>query len=126
MQNLATQNIFHWDPISGSSQTTFTQMMKISNMKNSHSDRRPAKFRPNKEALKQREKLQKPKGTGASSSGMSPEERARSLLLPTTDEAEGSVLRERSEEQDPGGDGQGDDDSVPSAIEYLENPQLIL
>ena len=52
---------------------------------------------------------------------MSPEERARSLLLPTTDEAEGSVPRERSEAQYTGEDGQGDDDSVPSTVEYPAN-----
>ena len=56
--------------------------------------------------------MQEPKGTGASSSGMSPDERARSLLVPTTDEAEGSVPRERLETQDQGDGGQGDYDTV--------------
>jgi hypothetical protein len=41
---------------------------------------------------------------------LSPEERARSLLLLTTDEIEGSVPRERSEEQDPEDEGQVDGD----------------
>ena len=80
----------------------------------SRSDRRPSKFKQDKElsVRDHKSKLQEPKGTGASSSGMSPEERARSLLLPTTDEAECSVPRERSEAQDQGDGGQGDDDSV--------------
>jgi hypothetical protein len=63
-------------------------------------------------------------GRGASSSGLTPEERARSLLLPTTDETEGSVPRERSEEQDPEYEGPADADSVPSTIDYPENPSV--
>ena len=51
---------------------------------------------------------------------MSLEERARSQLLPTTDEAEGSVPRELSEGQDPGEEGKGGEDSVPSTSEYPE------
>ena len=57
---------------------------------------------------------------------MSPEERARFLLLPTTDEAEGSVPRERSKGQDPGEDGQWDDASLPSTIEYPDHPSTDL
>ena len=52
---------------------------------------------------------------------MSPEERARSLLLPTTDEAEGSVPRELSEAQDQSEGEQDDGDSVPSTFEYPEH-----
>ena len=52
---------------------------------------------------------------------MTPEERARSLLLPTSDETEGVVPRGRSESQDQGDDGQGDTASVPSTVEYPEN-----
>ena len=59
-------------------------------------------------------------GTGASSSGLTPEERARSLLLHTTDETEG-VLRERADSQDQGDEGQGDSSSVPSTVEYPDN-----
>ena len=59
-------------------------------------------------------------GTGASSSGLTPEERARSLLLPTTDETEG-VPRERADSQDQGDEGQGDSSSVPSIVEYPDN-----
>ena len=51
---------------------------------------------------------------------MTPEERARSLLLPTSDETEG-VPRERSESQDQGDEGQCDTSSAPSTIEYPEN-----
>ena len=58
----------------------------------------------------------------SSSSGLTPEERARSLLLPTTDETEGSVPRERSEGQILENEGQADADSVPSTIDYPENP----
>ena len=57
---------------------------------------------------------------------MSHEGRARSLLLPTTDETEGSVPRERSEEQDPEDEGQVDADSVPSTIVYPESPSADL
>ena len=60
------------------------------------------------------------KGTGASSSGLTPEERARSLLLPTTDETEG-VPRERADSQDQGDEGQGDGSSVPSTVEYPDH-----
>ena len=51
---------------------------------------------------------------------MTPEERARSLLLPTTDETEG-VPRERADSQDQGDEGQGDSSSVPSTVEYPDN-----
>ena len=57
---------------------------------------------------------------------MSLAERARSLLLPTTDEIEGSVPCERSEEQDPEDEGQVDADSIPSTIDYPENPSADL
>ena len=57
---------------------------------------------------------------------MTLEERARSLLLPTTDETEGSVSRERSEEQDPEDEGLADVDSVPSTIDYPDNPSVDL
>ena len=57
---------------------------------------------------------------------MSPEARARSLLLPTTDETEGSVPRERSEEQDPEDEGSADADSIPSTIDCPENPSVCL
>ena len=57
---------------------------------------------------------------------MYPEERARSLILPTTDEAEGSVSREWSEVQDPEDEGQADVDSAPSPIEYPEILRRIL
>ena len=60
------------------------------------------------------------KGTGASSSGLTPEERARSFLLPTTDETEG-VPRERAHSQDQGDEQQGDNSSVPSTVEYPDN-----
>jgi hypothetical protein len=60
------------------------------------------------------------KGTGASSSGLTPEERARSLLLPTTDETEG-VPRDRADSQYQGDEGQGDSSSVLSAVEYPDN-----
>ena len=94
----------------------------------SRSDIISAKFKPDTEACNkgQRTKPKEPKGIGASSSGLSPEERARSLLLPTIDEAKGSVPRERSEGQDPGEEGQGDEDSIPSTIEYPEHPSTDL
>ena len=60
------------------------------------------------------------KWTGASSSGLTPEGRARSLLLPTSDETEG-VPRERADSQDQGDEGQGDNSSVPSTVEYPDN-----
>ena len=63
-------------------------------------------------------KKKKTRWTGASSSGLYPEERAHSLLLPTTDEAADSVPRERSQGQDPEDEGQADADSLPSAIVY--------
>ena len=47
-------------------------------------------------------------GTGASSSGLTPEERARSMTLPTTDEAEDSVPLRRSQGPDPEYDGSAD------------------
>ncbi len=65
-------------------------------------------------------------GTGASSSGLTIEERTRSLVLPITDEAEGLVPRERSEEQYPEDEVLADADSVPSTIDYTEILQLIL
>ncbi len=70
--------------------------------------------------------LRNPQGTGASSSGLTPEERARSLLLPTTDEVEDSAPRERSQGQDPEDEGQADADSVSSTIDYPENPSADL
>ena len=78
--------------------------------------------KPNKTDTQQNPKTlhKEAKGTGASSSGLTPEERARSLLLPTSDETEG-VPRERSESQDQGDEGQCDTSSVPSTIEYPEN-----
>ena len=57
---------------------------------------------------------------------MSPEERARSLLLPTTDEIEDSVPRERSKEQDPEDEGLADADSIPSTLDYPANPSTDL
>ena len=88
----------------------------------SRSDRRPAKFKQNKTDIQQKSKTRhkEAKGTRASSSRLTPEERARSLLLPTSDETEG-VPRERSHSQDQGDAGQGDTSSVPSTIEYPEN-----
>jgi len=89
----------------------------------SRSDRTPAKFKQDKGYVSkgQKSKLPEPKGIGASSSGMSLEERARSLLLPTTDEKKGSAPRERSEAQDQGDTGQGDDNTVPSTTAYPEH-----
>ena len=60
------------------------------------------------------------KGTGASSSGLTLEERARSVLMPTTDETEG-VPRERADSQDQGDEGQGDNSSVLSTVDYPDN-----
>ena len=57
---------------------------------------------------------------------MTPEERERSLLLPTTDEAEDAVSRECPQGRDPEDEGQADVDSVPSAIDYRENPSVDL
>ena len=54
------------------------------------------------------------------SSGLTPEERARSLLLPTTDQTEG-VPRERADSQEQGDEGQGDSSSVSSTVEYPHN-----
>ena len=51
---------------------------------------------------------------------MTLEERARSLLLPTSDETEG-VPRERAESQDQGDEGQGDNSSVLATVEYPDN-----
>ena len=51
---------------------------------------------------------------------MTPEERARSFLLPTTDEIEG-VPRERADSQGQGVEGQGDNSVVPSTVEYPDN-----
>ena len=48
------------------------------------------------------------------------------MLLPTTDETEGSVPRERSEEQYQEDEGKLDADSLPSTIDYPEIRQLIL
>ena len=70
-------------------------------------------------------KLINPRGTGASSSGLTLAERVRSLLfLTTTDEVEDSVPRERSQGQDPEDEGQADVDSVPSTIAYPPNPSV--
>ena len=46
--------------------------------------------------------------------------------MPTNDETEGSVPRERSEEQDPEDEGLVDVDSNPSTIDYPEILQLSL
>ena len=83
----------------------------------SRSNRRPAKFKQNKTETQRKSKTlhKEANGTGASSSGLTPEERAGSLLLPTSDETEG-VPRERSESQDQGDQGQRDTSSVPSTI----------
>jgi hypothetical protein len=82
----------------------------------SRSDRRTTKFEKNKGYV-QKDSV---KGTGASSSGLTLEERARSLLLPTTDETEG-VPCERADSQYQGDEGQGDSSSVPSTVEYPDN-----
>ena len=88
----------------------------------SRSDRRATKFEKNKGDVQKGQKTlrKEVKGTGASSSGLTPEERARSRLLPTTDETEG-VPRERADSQYQGDEGQGDSSSVPSTVEYLDN-----
>ena len=114
---------FHiWDQTSGINPMTSIQMMKSSNLIESRSDRGPAKFKQNKTDTQQKPKTlhKDTQGTGASSSGLTPEERARSLLLPTPDETEG-VPRGRSESQVQGDEGQCDTSSVPSTIEYPEN-----
>ena len=80
-------------------------VLPLSSSARSRSDRTPSKFkqdtkkgtkaRYSKKGTQMKHKNQR--GTGASSSGPTPEERARSLLLPTIDEAEDSVPRERSQ-----------------------------
>ena len=80
---------------------------------------------PKKGSTTQSKKTKK-HGTGASSSGLTHEERARSFLLPTTDEAEGSVSCEWSEEQDPEDEGPADADSVPSILTIQKILRLIL
>ena len=64
-------------------------------------------------------------GIGASSSRLTPEEHARSLILHTTDEVEDSVPHERPRGPEPEYDGSADADSVPSTIEYPEIIWLI-
>ena len=44
--------------------------------------------------------------------------------MPTTDETEGSDPRERSEEQYREDEGPADADSIPSTIDYPENPSV--
>ena len=46
------------------------------------------------------------------------------MLLPTSEEAEGSVPRERSDEQYPEDEGPAGVDSVPSSIDYPEDPSV--
>ena len=46
------------------------------------------------------------------------------MLLPTTDEVEGAVPRERSQGTGPEYDGSADTDTVPSTIEYPENTSV--
>ena len=67
-----------------------------------------------------------PRGTGAFSAGLAIEERARSLLVYTTDEVEDSVPRERSHGQYPEYEGQADADSVPTTLDYPANPSVDL
>ena len=47
-------------------------------------------------------------------------------MLPITDEVEDSVPRERSQEQDPEYEGKADVGSIPSAIDYPDNPLVDL
>ena len=63
--------------------------------------------------------------TGASSSGMTPSERARSLILPTTAPST-EVPRERGPDSEGETDGPGETDTIASTIEYPENPDLFL
>ena len=48
------------------------------------------------------------------------------MILPTTDEVEDSVPRERSQGQDPEDEGQADADSAPSTIDYPKSPSVDL
>ena len=128
--NPATRKFHLLDLINGSSPIIYpddeefkSDRPSTSSSTRSRSDRRPAKFKQDRGNVTKGQKSKVPdsKGTGASSSGLSLEERARSLLLPTTDEAEGPVPRERSEAQGQGDGAQDDDDSVPSTIDYPEH-----
>jgi hypothetical protein len=125
MENPAMQKIIPWDQTSDTNPTTFIQMMKSLNM----IDHLPlvasyhaltedqlssirTKLIPKRNL---RHCTKKQKEQEILHQELTPEERARSLLLPTSDETEG-VPRERSESQDQGDEGQGDTSSVPSTI----------
>ena len=102
---------FRHYPTSGSSQIIFDpndEVIKSGDRLStpssmiSRSDRTPSKFKqsiqnnPNQDQKKgSNTKPKTSQGTGASFSGLTFEERARSLQLPTMDETEGSVPRER-------------------------------
>lgn len=62
----------------------------------------------------------------SASSGLTPEERDRSLLLPTTDEAASSVPRERARGPETEYVDSDETDTISSTIEYLENPTVDL
>ena len=63
--------------------------------------------------------------TGASPSGMTYSERARSLILPTTAPST-EVPREQGSDSEGEADGSGETDTTPSTIEYVENPDLFV
>ena len=54
---------------------------------------------------------------------MSPSERARSLILPTTAPST-AVPRERGPDREEDADGSGETDTIPSTVEHPENPDL--
>ena len=66
----------------------------------------------------------KSQDTGASSSGLTPVERARSLVLPTTELPATEVPREREWDSEKENDGSGETDTHPSTIDYHENLDL--
>ena len=55
---------------------------------------------------------------------MTPSERARSLILPTTAPSSTEVPRERGSDSEGDNDGSRETDTVPSTIEYPENLDL--
>ena len=122
----ATQRYLRLDPTSGTTPITIIQMMKnsglIDHLPQAVLDRAPTEDPPrltkNEASVQKGQKTLKKEvqGTAASSSGLIPEERARSLFLPTTDETEG-VPRERADSQYQGDEGQGDNSSVPSTVD---------
>ena len=66
----------------------------------------------------------KSQDTGASSSGLTPVERARSLVLPTTELPATEVPREREWDSEKENDGSGETDTHPSTSDYHENLDL--